>query len=94
LLFQLAVRFGFFVVLLEKSWVSVRTIIWSKGMRVSSKENSSGRGYALIICPLYPGPQPAARWSVAVGPVYIMFVRVIFPFVFVDELKSWLLVFV
>ena len=42
-MFQLAMQLGFLVVLLEKSWVSVRTVILSKGMRVSSKENSSGR---------------------------------------------------
>ncbi len=87
-LFQLAMQLGFFVVFLEKSWVSVRTVILSKGMRVSLKENSSGRGYASIIGPLYPGPQRAARWSVSVGPVYIMFVLVTLPFVSVVALKT------
>ena len=51
-LFQLAMQFGFFVVLLEKSWVRVRTVILSNGIRVSSNENYSGRGYASIIGPL------------------------------------------
>ena len=59
--FQLAMQLSFFVVLLEKSWVSVRTVILSKGMRVSSKETSLGRGDASIVGPLYPGPQRAAR---------------------------------
>ncbi len=72
---------GFFVVLLEKSRVSVRTVILSEGIRVSSKENSSGRGYASIVGPLYPGPQRAARWSVSVVPEHIMFVLVTLPFV-------------
>ena len=58
--FQLHMQLGFF--LLEKSWMSVRTIILSTGMRVSSKVYSSGRGYPPIIGPLYPGPQRAARW--------------------------------
>ena len=49
-------------------------------MRVSSKENSSGRGYASIMGPLYPGSQRAARWSVSVGPVCVMFVLVNLPF--------------
>ena len=73
-MFQLVIQLGFLVVLLEKSWVSVRTVVLSKGLRVSSKDNSSGRRYALIIGPLYPGPQRATRWSVSFGPVYIMFV--------------------
>ena len=60
-LFKLAMQLGFFVVLLEKNCVSVRIVILSKGMRVSSKENFSGRGYVSIIGPLYPGPQRAAR---------------------------------
>ena len=51
-LFQLAMQFGFFVVLLEKSYVSVRTVILSKGMRVSLNETSSGNGYASIVGPL------------------------------------------
>ncbi len=50
--------------------------ILSKGMRVFSKENSSGRGYAWIVGPLYPGPQRAAMLSVSVGPVCIYYVRV------------------
>ena len=78
-LLQLAMQFSFFVFLSEKSWVSVRTAILSKGMRVSSKENSSGRSYESIIGPLYPVPQRAARWSVSVGPVYIMFLLVTLP---------------
>ena len=56
--------------------MSVRPVIVSKGMRVSSKENSSGRGYASIIGPLYPGPQRAARWSVSVGWSCICYDRV------------------
>ena len=51
-LFQLAMQFCFFVVLLEKSQVIVRTVILSKGMRVSSNGNSSGNGYALIVGPV------------------------------------------
>jgi hypothetical protein len=86
-------QLGFFVVLLEKSWVSVRSVILSKGMRVSSKENSSGRGYESIIGPLYPGPQRAARWSVSVGPVYIMFVLVTLPFVSFVALKTYIFIF-
>ena len=42
-------QFGFFVVLLEKSWVSVGTVVLSKCMRASSNENSSGNGYASIV---------------------------------------------
>ncbi len=87
-LLQLAVQLGFCVVSLEKSCVIVRTVILSKGMRVSSKDNSSVRGYALIIGPLYSGPQRAARWSISVGLVYITFVLVTLPFVSVVALKT------
>ncbi len=73
-LLQLAMQFSFFVVLLEKSWMSVQTVILSKGMRVSSKENSSSRGYALIGGPLYPGPQRAAREVSRLSCIY--YVRV------------------
>lgn len=73
--------------------MSVRTVILSTGIRVSSKEISSGRGYASIIGPLYPGPQRAARWSVSVGPVYIMFVLVTL-FVSVVALKTLFLIFI
>ena len=85
-------QLGFFVVLLEKSWVSVRTVILFKGMRASLNENSSGRGYAWIVGPLYPGPQRATRWSVSVGPVYIMLVLVTVPFVSVVVLKTLFLI--
>ena len=87
-MFQFNMQLGCFVVLLEKSWVSVRTVILSKGMRMSSKENSSGRGCASIIGLLYPGPQRPARWSVSVGPVYIMFVLVALSFAFVVASKT------
>ena len=50
-LFQLAMQFDFCVVLLEKSWVSKRAVILSKGMRVSSNENFSGNGHASIVGP-------------------------------------------
>ena len=59
-LVQLAMQFGFFVVLLEKNWVRMLSNFFSNGIRVSLNENSSGRGYASIIGPLQPGPQRAA----------------------------------
>ncbi len=88
ILFQLALQLGFLVFLLEKSWVSMRTVILSMGMRVSLKRNSLSRGYASIAGPLYPGSQHAARWIVSVGPVYIVFVLVTLPFVSVVALKT------
>ena len=74
--------------------MSVRTVILSKGMRVSSKENSSGRGYASIIGLSYLVPQRAARWSVSVGPLYIMFVLVTLPFVSAVALKTLFFIFI
>ena len=70
----------------------VRTVTLSKGMRVSSKETSSGRGYASIVGPWYSGPQHAARWSVLVGHVYIVFVLVTLLCVSVVALQTLFLI--
>ena len=74
--------------------MSVRSVMLSKGMRVSSKENSLGRRYVSITGPLYPGFERAARWSVSVGPVYIVFVLVSLPFVSVVALQTLFLILI
>ena len=59
---------------------------------MSLNENSSGKGYASIVCPLYPDPQRAAGWSDSVGPVCIMFVLVTLFLVSVVALKTLFLI--
>ena len=66
----------------EESWVSGQTVILSKRVcECLRKRILRVGGMRRSLVRLYPGPKHAARWSVSVGPVYIMFVLVTLPFV-------------